>query len=75
MHVRVLICPTFFVIPSLPRNPAKRKNIINAPMAGFSGLRCRSALNDVGGRSVRVRVLICPYLFRHSELAEESNEA
>ena len=29
----------FFVIPSLPRNLAKRKNIINAPMAGFSGLR------------------------------------
>ena len=29
----------FFVIPSLPRNLAKRKNIINAPMARFSGLR------------------------------------
>ena len=25
----------FFVIPSLPRNPAKRKNIINAPTARF----------------------------------------
>ena len=66
-------------------------------MAGFSGLRCRSAqndiriyyfspvwgstlrlrlaLNDVGGRRVHVRVLIYPYLFRHSELAEESSEA
>ena len=29
----------FFVIPSLPRNLAKRKNIINAPTARFSGLR------------------------------------
>ena len=37
----------FFVIPSLPRNPAKRKNIINAPTAGFSGLRYRSTQNDI----------------------------
>ena len=41
----------FFVIPSLPRNPAKRKNIINAPMARFSGLRF--AQNDIR---------ICPFL-------------